>query len=59
MNAPATFPTTRWMDHRTSKAHADLDSLLAELHPETDAYSAVFHAMEAVEAADVALECGR
>lgn len=47
-----------WFDARAGAAHRMLEAIYAEFPPDddSDAASVVFHAMEAIEAVDCALE---
>ena len=64
MNAPARLltpaPVTGWADHRTRQAYDLLEALYRSFGPDrdSDAASAVYEAMEAVEAADCAVGGG-
>jgi hypothetical protein len=64
MNAPTKIDLPPvlpgWSDPRTQRAYALIAELYHTFPPnsESDAASAVFHAMEAIEAADCALDGG-
>ena len=53
MNAPQKFPAvTGWNNASLRQAHALIERVYSSIDPESDAASAVWEAMEAVEAAD-------